>query len=239
MVIATDRQRIAPGGKRFQELTDADPNRISCWPAKLHLEVKAPLLLMGRHPALASQGTVGVHEEVAALHLDGNIVVEGVVLAVLKALEAIDHYLAHVTDPLELACLKKQAVSAEAADLVGDGAGGAPQGPGDLAVGHAPHHHIEDRLDQLRAFLPVGCTEGLRTEVSTTFTTRKPLYTLWAGAASEGPPAPEGPAIARGLEVSTVGVRTVGRAPSLRAPLHALANARHVPGTFSQPQLIV
>ena len=137
-----------------------------------------------------------MEEEVATLDLNGQVVVKGMVLAVLETLEAVDDDLSHTLDPLELAGLEEQVVAPEAADLVGDGTGGASQGTGDLAVGHAPHDHQEHRLHQSGLLLPVGHAEGLYTKVTATVQTCKPLYTLRGKGTGIESLAFVGPAIA-------------------------------------------
>ena len=57
--------------------------------------------------------------------------------------------------------MKEQAVSSEAAGVVGDGGRSAGEGSGDLSVGHATDEHGVDRMDQSRAFLPIRDREGL------------------------------------------------------------------------------
>jgi len=49
-----------------------------------------------------------VIEQVAGLDLHGDVVVEGMVLAVLEALEAVDDDLTEAPDPLELAWKSRQ-----------------------------------------------------------------------------------------------------------------------------------
>ena len=52
-----------------------------------------------------------MEEEVATLDLNGQVVVKGMVLAVLEALETVDDDLSDVFNALEFARLKDQAVS--------------------------------------------------------------------------------------------------------------------------------
>jgi hypothetical protein len=102
-----------------------------------------------------------VIENEAGVDVDGDVVVEGEVLTVLKALEPIDDDFPGEGSSLEISGLVEHAVPAKTSNVMGHRGGGAVKGTGDLAVGHTTDDHREDVWDEPRALLPVGGREGL------------------------------------------------------------------------------
>ena len=59
-----------------------------------------------------------------------------------------------------------------------DGVWGDVQIAGNLAVGHAAEGFHEDQAIEVWFFLPVGCAEGLSTEVAVAVQACEPLYAV-------------------------------------------------------------
>jgi hypothetical protein len=102
------------------------------------------------------------------------------VLTPLECLETVDGDFGHRVDSFELAGLQKQAMAAQTSDVMRDRSGAAIQSACDLAVGHAAHDHHDNARRQFGTLLPVRRRERLRTKVTVTGKTCKPLDTLRA-----------------------------------------------------------
>jgi hypothetical protein len=105
--------------------------------------------------------------------------------------------------------LKKEAVPAQAGDLVRDGLGTAPLGTRDLAIATAADDRHKDTSRQFWTLLPVGCRERLCTEVTLAGETRKPLDTLRRALAIVKTLALVLPNRRERIEVATVRIRAV------------------------------
>jgi hypothetical protein len=135
------------------------------------------------------------------------------VLTPFEGLKAIDGDIVGY-DPFKFRCLQEQAMTAQARDLVRDRGGATQKCPGHLAIAHAPNHHHDDAGSEIGALLPVGCREGLGTEVTLARETCKPLDTVGASLAKEEALALERPVPRQRVEVGAVGIGAMGRNPS-------------------------
>ena len=71
--------------------------------------------------------------------------------------------------------MEEEAVTAESGEDGIDGGGGAFEGSGDLAVGHAVDGEVEDVGGEFGTFLPVGRAECLSGEGDTAVSTLEAL----------------------------------------------------------------
>jgi hypothetical protein len=90
-----------------------------------------------------------------------SVEVERVVLAVLEALEAVDHQGLYQRTLGTVTLVKEQAVAAKTLHLAQHRGGSDPHLPGDLAVPGAGQHPQQQIRKHLRSLQPVGGMEGL------------------------------------------------------------------------------
>ncbi len=129
--------------------------------AEALLELRAALLLPGRHAALAAELGVGEAVEEVRVGSDGRVEVHGRVLAELEGLEAVDDERLGQGALRAEALVEEQTVAAEAFDLAQDRGGRDVELAGDLAVGGAGEQAQEELARQVGPAQPVGQREGL------------------------------------------------------------------------------
>ena len=161
VVVASDGYGGFSAGDGFEELSDAGLDGTGIGSSVAGFQFGSAAFLVVGHPALAAEHAVGVVEEVAGIGLDGEVVMEGEVLAHLEGFEPVDDDGTAEGEAMEVLGLEKQSVAPETGDMVGNGRGGAAESASDLSVGHTADDHGEDGGDELRTLLPICTREGL------------------------------------------------------------------------------
>ena len=151
----------AGGGLQLEERRHLALDRAGIGAAEAELELRAALLLPGRHAALAAQLTVGEAVDVVRVGAHGRVKVHGRVLAELEGLEAVDDERLRQGALRAQALVEEQTVAAEAFDLAQHGGGRDAEVAGDLAVGGAGEQAQEELARQVGPAQPVGQREGL------------------------------------------------------------------------------
>ena len=112
--------------------------------SELPLQLCATSLLDFGHPTLPSQLAVGKIDNKIRVFLNGEVVVEGEVLAELKGLEPIDDDLVNRRTALHHLLVEEKAMAAETGYVTVDGFLGHFQVFGNLSVGHATDSFHDD-----------------------------------------------------------------------------------------------
>jgi hypothetical protein len=161
MLIRVDPKRLRLRRDQTNELRHLLLDRLRIGSSVSSLLLLALTSLPVRHPSLPSKLRVGECVEEVGLRPDRHMEVHRVVLAELERLEPVDDegLLNGSWRTVEL--LEEEAVTAEPLDLAGDGGGGDPELPGDLAVGGAGESALKEGFQEVRAAEPVGGMEGL------------------------------------------------------------------------------
>ena len=125
------------------------------------LELRATLLLPGRHASLAAQLAVGEAVDVVRIGADGRVEVDGRVLAELEGLEAVDDERLRQRPLGAQPLVEEQTVAAQAFDLAEHGGGRDAEVARDLPVGRAGEQAQEELARQVGPAQPVGQRERL------------------------------------------------------------------------------
>jgi hypothetical protein len=145
--------------------------------------------------------------------VDGDLVLEGEVLAELEGLEAVDDQGTRGRGQFPELQVQEHAVAAEAGEVSVDGRRRDVEAACDLAVAAAGDGGQEDLREQVGASEPVGGAEGLSTEGASAVEAEVPLVTL-RGVESEGEAdLLVGPVMMQAVVVLAVGVGTEGWFP--------------------------
>jgi hypothetical protein len=107
--------------------------------------------------------------------------------------------------------MEEHAVAAEPCEVIVDGAGGAAEDPGDLAVGRSGDGVLLDIDEELGSFEPVGGGEGLGGEGPAAGSAAESLDGVRWLEAGEGAELLEGPGVGLGLVELARWVWAVGR----------------------------
>jgi len=128
---------------------------------KFQLQLPAPTFLVRGHPAFAAQLAVReIDQEIRSL-LNGQVVVDGEILAELEGLESIGDDFVDRWALFHHLVMEEQTMTAQAGDVSVDGLRRYLQIPGNLSVGHSSGGFHDDLGIEIGALLPVGCGEGL------------------------------------------------------------------------------
>jgi hypothetical protein len=185
VVVAKNGGKRLPIQSHLQQLAHVLFDGFGVRPTESQFQLPAPAFLVRGHPAFPTQLAVReIDQEIRSL-LNGQVMVNGKILAELEGFESVDDDFMDRGAFLHHLDMKQKTMTAQTGDVPVDGLRSDLQITGNLPVGHTSGGFHDDLGIEFGAFLPIGGGEGLTTEAPFAGLASEPLDTVWCGESSE------------------------------------------------------
>ena len=179
VLVRADLHRSPRGQDDSQQRSHLLLDRLGIRSSELELELCSPGLLCPRHASLASQLGIGEGIEEVGVGADGEVEVEGEILAELEGFESVDDE--RFVEVRGVETLEEQAMTAETFYLAHDRRGSDVEFACDLTESGAAEGSMEEHGQEVGELEPVGGGEGLCGEVAVAVEAEEPLDAMGLG----------------------------------------------------------